>query len=199
MSRPLFEVGTPKKIPAEVLVKLVMWGRHHLKHSEDDWTEDDLVRIRKFLPLEHRSISLVELKIQCQRVRKDKLCPKEREPLEFVGRIEKLSRDYNKARERQGWEHLSAEYTTYMSSEQWSLVAAEHRKRCEFRCQACGRASQRLEVHHTPQGYQHLGNEMPWHIQALCHEPCHPHLDLLREYGKESLQELPLFDAEAHQ
>lgn len=181
MNDVLFDPGIDNLPPIEERIKVLLWGRANLPHSEDKWTSDDLCLVRAQLPKQWHSIDLVVLKNRLMQDRKDKRCPKVKPPREFTERFEKLIRDFGRNQERLGNERQSETYVNYINSEEWRSVSREHKERCNWRCQLCGKPAGKLDVHHTSEGYNHLGKEMPWHVLALCDQPCHPFADMVRE------------------
>jgi 5-methylcytosine-specific restriction endonuclease McrA len=178
----LFETGKIKEPPRDELVKALLWGRENLDHSEDDWTNDDMCEVRRQLGPEWQMFDLMLLKNILIRLRKDKVVPKVKSPLDFVRRAQRLLRDFERNRQRMGTGHLSEEYVAYVldNSPEWQQKSREHKERCKYTCQLCGQRGGQLEVHHTTEGYRNLGNEKPWHLLAVCSTPCHPIADMLR-------------------
>ena len=59
-------------------------------------------------------------------------------------------------------------YRAYLQSPQWECRRRETIVRAKFRCERCGklRAVRRLQVHHLT--YEHLGDEYPEQLVAVC-------------------------------
>lgn len=183
----LFESGVVDKPPKKVLADVLLRAREEIGKGEDDWDTRDTCRAIEMLPEKYRSMFLgvdaVCFKNMMQRLRKDKVVPKVRPAKDMQKRFEKFVRDYEKNRDRRGQEHLSKQYVEYVveGSDEWRNKAREHKDRCSWRCQLCGKQTSSLEVHHTAEGYRNLKNEMPWHLLAVCATPCHPIADMMRE------------------
>lgn len=187
MNPYLFDVGMGKP-PKNELKKALLWGRQHLKHSEDDWVDKDLVQVRQQLPREFHAYALEHLKVLLIRLRKDKLVIKSKNYKTFSTRLEKLCRDFDKKRHREGF-NTTQEYDEYIHSDEWRKKVSEQKERCEYLCQLCGLAGGgRLEGHHTPLGYspEHFMNEEPHHILILC-QSCHQIADMIRKAAKEKI------------
>lgn len=182
----LFDSGVVDKPPKKVLAKVLIDARKLIGKGEDDWDTRDTCKAIELLPEKYREqfagADAIQFKNMMQRLRKDKVVPKVKTPPELIERFQKMMRDFQKNRERRGTDHLSPQYKKYVveQSPEWVQKAREHKERCGYRCQLCGSKS-RLEVHHTPEGYRNLCDEKPWHLLALCAEPCHPIADMFRE------------------
>lgn len=183
----LFDTGVIESIPKKVLANVLIDGRKLIGKGEDDWNTVDTCKVIELLLPEPYKLQLngtdaVNFKNIMQRLRKDKVVPRIRSPRQMRDRFGKFIRDYKKNRDRKGNEHLSQKYIEYVlhQSEAWVAKAREHKKRCNYMCQLCGKTS-KLEVHHTPEGYRNLTNEQPWHLIAVCADPCHVIADMLRE------------------
>jgi hypothetical protein len=196
--KKLFDAGIIDPIPKEILAKVLLEARQKIGKGEDDWDTRDSCKAIELLPEEFRSqfngADAVKFKNMMQRLRKDKIVPKVHSPKQMEERFQKFIRDFEKNRERRGTEHLSSQYINYVvnQSEEWIKKAREHKERCNFRCQLCGRTS-KLEVHHTSEGYRNLTREEPWHLIAVCAKPCHVIADMLREGWFYSQESLPSF------
>lgn len=182
MNNKLFETGKIEFPPAKVMAEILLRARKELRKSEDDWTLDEMLKVRDMFPLGFKSIDPSMLAVRLRRLRKDKVVPKVKKPKQLVDKFKKLLRDFEKSRTRRGNSHLSKEYIEYVvdQSPEWVLKAKEHKERCNYRCQLCGEQSSKLEVHHTTEGYRNLRYEKPWHLLAVCKAPCHPIADMLR-------------------
>lgn len=176
----LFESGKVEFPPVVEMVDILLRARDELKKSEDDWTLDDMCKVRDMFPVEFRNIDPSVIGVRMRRLRKDKHVPKIKDPMSFVDKLRKMIRDFKKNRERRGDGHQSKEYQEYIHSDEWIAKASEHRNRVNHRCQFCDCPSSKLEVHHTAEGYRNLKKEMPWHLIAVCQNPCHPLADMLR-------------------
>lgn len=177
MNSELFDMG-PRKVPKQDLIRVLVWGRKQFGIGEDDWTEEHLSMARKQLDREFADVSLHELHRRFIRLRRDKDVPKSRKPRNIAERVLKAGRDFKRLRDRRGFVH-SEDYTEWITSAEWREVCQDHKEACDYRCQLCG-AETKLEIHHTPVGYSHLGNEDTVHIMALCVK-CHLIADMLRE------------------
>lgn len=177
----MFDNGKIEFPPNTELVQILLHARDVLKKSEDDWTLDDMCKVRDMFPVGFRNIDPSVIGVRMRRLRKDKLVPKIKAPMLFVARLQKMIRDFQKNRERRGESNQSEEYQEYIISPAWLDKCREHRDRVNHRCQFCDCPSSKLEVHHTSEGYRNLRNEMPWHLIAVCRDPCHPLADMLRE------------------
>ena len=177
----LFESGKTEWPPVKTMVQILLHARESLGISEDDWTLDEMCKVRDMFPVGYRDIDPSLIAKRMRRLRKDKLLPKIKSPMSFVDRMEKMMRDFNKNRERKGTSHLSEKYISYISSDEWRKIATQHKERVNWRCQFCDCFTSKLDVHHTSEGYRNLGREEPWHILAVCHDPCHTLADMLRE------------------
>jgi len=175
----LIDVGS-KAISKQELVKTLLWGRKAFGIGEDDWREDQLSQVRAQLPKQFADISLHELHRVLMLARKNKWLPRSRKPKTMYQKVAKAARDFERARNRRGFNH-SAEYIEYMHSAEWMNRRDEHIRDCWYRCQLCG-AETKLECHHTPVGYSYLGQEDSIHLLALCKE-CHLIADMIRENG----------------
>lgn len=181
----LFESGVFEKPPKEVLAVVLLSGRDLIGKGEDDWDMADTCQVMELLPEPHkkqlRGMDAVIFKNWMQRLRKDKVIPKTKAEKDFVEKLQKIIRDFDKNRERVGFDHLSQEYVAYINSDEWRTRARQHRQRCNYRCQLCSRQSGSLDVHHTTEGYANLKNEKPWHLLAVCSDPCHKIADMMRQ------------------
>lgn len=181
----LFVTETPedlfKQMPDSELVPVLLKARL-LYGGEDKWTVEQEVAVRKMLPTYLQGIDPSMISPRMILVRKNKALPKVKAPKQLQQRFEKFVRDYKRNRERMGSDHLSDDYVEYVvnQSQEWREKALEHKNRCNWRCQLCGVGSSRLEVHHTTEGYRNLRREKPWHLLAVCADPCHPIADMLR-------------------
>lgn len=181
----------------DVQVAIKLWlecrsefGRREGKESknEDSWMNEQMCEYRSLLAdktgcQEYRTADTLALNRDLNRFRKNKLNPRKKKPNTFANRIWKLTRDFRKSQKRRGLDYQSDEYQQYILSSEWMDRARDHRKECNWRCQVCGRTNTKTEVHHTAEGYRHLGHEDAVHLINACKEPCHPILDLLRECG----------------
>jgi len=66
-------------------------------------------------------------------------------------------------------EHMT--YQEYLETGHWRQVRFAALWHAGFRCQLCG-STDNLEVHHSPQGYDHLFEERPEDVVVLCRK-CH--------------------------
>jgi len=178
----LFNGASPEKPPKEVMAEVLLDGRKLIGRGEDDWNTADTCRVIELLPEPYKSeftgFDPVIFKNWMQRLRKDKVVPKVKPTKNFVEKVEKWVRDFEKQRERLGDDHLSEDYKSYIQSDEWRRKSREHKERCNWKCQLCN-ASTPLETHHTAEGYRNLGIEEPWHLIAVC-KRCHPIADALR-------------------
>lgn len=174
---------------------VVKRGREEFGKNEDHWLEEELSTARKWLPARFGTWSLHDLHEKLIRWRKDKRDPKPVTPESLVDRLNRAARDFRRSQERNPQLH-SDEYRTYVDeqSTEWRLKARLHKERCNYRCQLCGRETHELDVHHTSEGYAHLGFEQPWHLLAVCRMPCHAIADMLRSSKAAELEEYQLFD-----
>jgi 5-methylcytosine-specific restriction endonuclease McrA len=69
------------------------------------------------------------------------------------------------------------DYRAYLRSPHWRRTRKEALIRAEGRCEECGEAKRRLEVHHKT--YERLGAELPEDLLVLCQD-CHPAADRKR-------------------
>lgn len=176
----LFDSGKIEFPPVTDLVEILLKARDELKKSEDDWTLDDMCKVRDMFPVGFRNIDPSIIGVRMRRLRKDKHVPKIKEPMSFVDKLRKMIRDFKKNRDRRGDSHQSTEYMNYIISDEWIAKASEHKNRVNHRCQFCDCPSSKLQVHHTSEGYRNLKKEMPWHLIAVCKDPCHLLADMLR-------------------
>ena len=177
----MFDTGKVEFPPKSELISILLKARAELRKSEDDWTLDDMCRVRDMFPIGFRNLDPSVISVRMRRLRKDKDVPKIKTPMVFVERFLKLLRDFQKNRERRGERSHSDDYIEYINSYEWADKAREHKERVNWRCQFCDCHSSKLEIHHTAEGYRNLRNEMPWHLIAVCRSPCHPLADMLRE------------------
>ena len=71
-------------------------------------------------------------------------------------------------------------YSEYTRSPHFRAVRAETLRLAGYQCLLCG-SGKHLQAHHTDEGYQHLGEEIPGvHTRALC-AACHEALSVGRE------------------
>ena len=77
----------------------------------------------------------------------------------------------------------SEEYEQYQTSAEGRNQDAAHKRRCDYRCQLCGRIrkGEDLQVHHST--YDHLGAERVTELLCLCVSPCHKIADAMRRWG----------------
>jgi hypothetical protein len=106
----LFESGKTEWPPVKTMVQILLHARESLGISEDDWTLDEMCKVRDMFPVGYRDIDPSLIAKRMRRLRKDKLLPKIKSPMSFVDRMEKMMRDFNKNRERKGTSHLSEKY-----------------------------------------------------------------------------------------
>lgn len=79
-------------------------------------------------------------------------------------------------------------YAEYLQTDRWRAVRAETLRLAGYRCILCGCGHRPLQAHHTDEGYQYLGEEIPGiHTRCLCDE-CHEALSV----GREVLQGAPV-------
>jgi len=71
---------------------------------------------------------------------------------------------------RAGPEVWAIRYRLYLRSADWHALRAHVLARAEWRCQACGVASPKLDVHH--QTYERVGREAQGDLRAVC-RGCH--------------------------
>lgn len=177
----LFDVGRPNTLSDERLIEVLKRGRKEFGCGEDDWLEPELTLVRGWLGEQWADMSLHLLHKKLTRIRRDKKFITPKTGKSMVQRLGRLCRDFDRMRERRGTSHQSAEYKKRLASWEWMDRASQHRKECGYRCQLCGRQTTNLEVHHTPEGYRHLGQEEAIHLLAVCAKPCHVVADFLRE------------------
>lgn len=177
----MFDNGKTEWPPVKELVRILLEARESLKKSEDDWTLDDMCKVRDMFPVGFRNIDPSVIGVRMRRLRKDKHVPKIKSPMSFVEKMKKMLRDFRRNQERSSGKRHSEEYARYIDSPEWRAKAIEHKNRVNWRCQFCDCPSSSLDVHHTSEGYRNLGNEMPWHLIAVCRFPCHPLADMLRD------------------
>jgi len=78
-------------------------------------------------------------------------------------------------------------YYAYLESPHWKSVRAETLRLAGYRCILCDHDDRPLQAHHTDEGYQCLGEEVPGvHTRCLC-DRCHEELSV----GREVLQGAP--------
>jgi len=78
-------------------------------------------------------------------------------------------------------------YAEYLQTDHWRQVRAETLRLAGYKCILCGHSDRPLQAHHTDQGYQYLGEEIPGvHTRCLCAQ-CHEELSV----GREVLQGTP--------
>lgn len=173
-----------KAIPDEELAPILQVAREQCG-CEDRWDADAEIQVRKmvadkfgvdFLGLDP---SLVTGRFIT--VRLNKKAAKTYDESHFVDRLGRLLRDYQRNIDRTGGARHSQEYIEYVinQSPEWVEKARQHKQRCNYRCQLCDRETN-LDVHHTAEGYRYLRNEQPWHLLAVCRNPCHEIADMLR-------------------
>lgn len=194
--KTLFGDEISRKIPKKVLIDVLLKGRKLTGKGEDDWETVDICNVMGLLPEEYKSTVLgqdpVRFKNRMQRLRKDKDVPKVKPTSEMMGRLQKMARDFRRNKQRSPAIH-SKDYLDYLQSDAWREKSREHKERCNWRCQFCGKFNSDLECHHTSEGYKALKKEMPWHILAVCGDTCHPILDMMREFGFENTDALSIF------
>ncbi len=66
-------------------------------------------------------------------------------------------------------DHIS--YREYLVTDHWQQVWAAALWHADNRCQLCG-SNTGLQVHHNPEGYEHLFEERPEHVICICRQ-CH--------------------------
>lgn len=72
----------------------------------------------------------------------------------------------------------TADYDKFLSSPEWRRMRRDALTRARYRCQVCGRANDRLEVHHVT--YERFGgDELPDDLLVCC-PPCHQRQDVAR-------------------
>jgi len=72
-------------------------------------------------------------------------------------------------------------YSEYLQTDHWRKIRSEAIKRARGRCALCGHTDRPLQVHHTDDGYDALGEELPEMLLVLCAR-CHESFSLGRLY-----------------
>ena len=181
----LFATGTSRKPPMNEVVRVRNWGRQQFGTGEDKWEATQLAEVRNQMSAEWRDYDLFKLKNRLMLSRKNKLATKRKDLRKLGRRLNDAGKAYSKDKSRRQVKH-SREYLSRIESEAWRQFVADIKRECNYRCQLCGKQD-RLDGHHTPEGYSHLGTERGVHVMALCRR-CHDIADLLREFG--SLEKL---------
>jgi len=192
-AKQLFDTGGNREPSMKEVVRARNWGRKHFGTCEDKWEAGELVEVRKQLPSEFHSFDLFKLKNLMILSRKNKLDTKPKDPIALVTVVKRAANAHSKDVVRRPRDH-SDKYETRIESTAWAEFASDHRKRCNYRCQLCGRRC--TDGHHTPEGNKHLGEELDIHILSLCRR-CHDVADLLRESETKKPSERLLLDQEA--